>query len=255
MLTGILIIAIVALLGSLSHRRSRLENKIYKNVPLTEWLTLLIFPLFLYFGWVMEVKNILHRPYNSILPFDDVDLLSVTILCLIYGFVGNAMHFTSKILWRYLEKDRHSMSYKVNEMFHGRLSHYLTFLNTGFIIFLMSLLEINHPQNLPENSRILFLIILSGIIFGISASRTIFYTNEWFGGYHKPLFFVGSALVFVLSLIFKSFRLKFSLYPVGLFVVTFYMSIIITFLARQMFIFTRLGNKRKLRFVAKILSA
>lgn len=254
MLTGILIIAIVTLLAALSHRRSRLESKIYKNVPLADWLTVLIFPILLYIGWVSLVKNILARPYLVIIPFDDIDILAITILCMVYGFVGNAIHFTSKILWRYLVLQKNTMAYRVNEMFHGKLSHYLTYLNAIFIVFLLPVLEINHPLEIPAQSQILKLIMAAALIIGISASKSVFYTNEWFGGYNKPLFFIVSVFTFALSLIFRSFRLDFSYYPVGLFVFALYLSIIVTFLTRQMFIFTRLGNKRKLRFVAKILS-
>lgn len=255
MLTGILIIAIIGLLAALSHRRSRLENKIYKHVPLPEWLAISIFPVMLYLGWFFIVKNILARPRISLLPFEDFDILAITLLFTIYGFVGNALHFTSKILWRYLKENRHSMAFKVNEMFHGRLSHYLVYLNMLFIGFFLPILEINHPAVLPVTSNYLFLILLAGTVFGVSGIKAIFYTNEWFGGYNKPLFFIIALLLAVLLGLIKSFDLRFSLYPVSLFIVSIFSSAVVTFLMRQFFIFAHLNDRRRLRFLAKILSA
>jgi len=254
MLTGILIIVAIGLLAVLSHRRSRLENKIYNNVPLNDWLTVLILPIMFYLGWFFIVKNILERSYIPRLPFEDFDILAITTLFMVYGFVGNSIHFTGKILWKYLKESKHSMAYKVNEMFHGKLSHYLVYLNMVFIMFLLAILELNHP--LPLNiSRINFIvIILAGIVFGLSGRRAVFYTNEWFGGYNKPLFFLSAFLLSILFVLHKTYKLSYFSYPVNLFAISMGISFIATFVVRQFFIFARLGNKRKLRFLAKILS-
>lgn len=253
MLTGILIIAIVAFLGVLSHRRSRLEDRIYRNVPLSEWVIVLIVPIALYIGWFVVVKSIVERPAVSKFPLDDFDILAVAILFMIYGFVGNGFHFTGKILWRYLSKN--SMAYRVNEMFHGKLSHYLVFLNFIFIIFLMAVMEINHPLAFYADGNYLKLTVLSGLLFGYAGSKAVFYTNEWFGGYNKPLFFIAAALFILLINIEKFYRMNYSYYPVNLFVASLLLSGVSSFVIRQFMIFAKLGQKRKLRFVAKIFSA
>lgn len=255
MLAGILIIAIVVLLGVLSHRRSRLENRIYRHIPLNDWLTILLLPVALYIGWFFVVKNILERPRIILIPLDDFDILAFTILFMVYGFVGNSLHFTGKILWRYLLPKKSSMAYKINEMFHGRLSHYLVFLNSMFIIFLLSVLEINHPVFAGVTSRYLALVALMGIIMGVSGTKAVFYTNEWFGGYHKPIFFIVSLLLIIILMMIKVFKLNFTFYPVNLFVASMGASFVATFVMRQLFIFSHLNNKRRLRFLAKILSA
>jgi len=254
MFTGFIIIAVIGLLGILSHRRSRLEHKIYRNVPLTDWLNVLVLPITLYLGWFYLVKNILARPMVSYIPFDDFDILAITILFGVYAFTGNAIHFTGKILWRYLEQHKHTTAYHINEMFHGKLSHYLVYLNTIFCAALLSVLEINHP--LQEKLPLLNLVIImaTGIIFGLSAIKSIFYINEWFGGYNKPLFFIILCLQLVLAAFFKSLKLHLSFYPASIFIISIFLTIIVTFLARQIFIFARLGNKRKLKFLAKVLS-
>lgn len=254
MLTAILITAIILLLGVLSHRRSRLENRIYKNVPLNDWLTVLILPVVLYICWFYMVKNILSRPNIGILPLEDIDILAITILFMIYGFVGNSMHFTGKILWRYLQSQRHSIAYKINEMFHGKLSHYLVYLSLILILFTLSILEINHPVVSGVTNLYLLFIALGGLIFGVAYSKAIYYTNEWFGGYNKPLFFVVSVLLIILVIVRGYFQLRFAYYPVYLLTLVMGGSFISTFILRQLFIFTRLGSKRRLRFLAKILS-
>lgn len=255
MVTGLLIIAIVSLLGVMSHRRTRLENRVYKNVPLAEWLIVLVVPVAIFFGWVMVVKNIIARTNVAIFLFDDIDILAIMILSMAYAFVGNAFHFTGKILWRYLQRQKYSMAYKVNEMFHGKLSHYLVFLNAIVIIFLLPILEINHPMAYQNSNTTNNVLVLAGVIFGMSSIKMIFYTNEWFGGYNKPLFFVMLAFLTALLTFVQYFKLDLGVYPVTLFVASMGFSSICTFIFRQMAIFTKLGNKRRLRFLAKILSA
>jgi hypothetical protein len=253
MLTGILIFAIIALLGVLSHRRSRLEERVYKNVPISDWITIFIFPIFFYTGWVFMVRNIISRQSVEILPLDDIDIIVLTCLFMVYGFVGNSIHFTGKILWRYL-KDHRSMAYKVNEMFHGKFSHYLVDISSSFIIFMLTILEINHPLNFPFNLSYQTIIILLGLILGLSMRRYVFFTNEWFGGYNKPIFFIVASLLVVLIGLFKVCKLAISLYPVSLFVISGLCSFVAAFIIRQIFIFSKLDEKRKLRFLAKLLS-
>lgn len=255
MLTGVLIIAFVGLLGVLTHRRSRFEEQIYKNVPLSDWMVILIAPVFVYIGWVMVVKNILERPILPIIPFDDFDILAITILFMVYGFVGNALHFTSKVLWRYLRHQKNSMAYRVNEMFHGRLSHYLTYLNATFIIFLLLVLEINHPVTAAISFSVKIMIIIAGIVFGLSSARVVFMTNEWFGGYNKPIFFLFLGLSWIDAILMKGFNLNFSDYPISWFVTVGFFTTVISFVVRQFLIFSRLNSKKRLRYLSRIFSA
>lgn len=255
MYSGLFVIAIVALLAVLSHRRKRLEEKVFKNIPLSDWLIILVFPLMLYIGWVVVVRNILNNPRSEVIPIDDFDILVVTNLFMIYGFVGNAIHFTGKILWRYLRTTPKSLVYRVNEIFHGRLSHYLTYLNGLFIFFMLTVLEMNHQILLPIDNSAFRIAILTGIILGVSASKAVFYTNEWFGGYNKPLFFVGGILLLILLQFVRVFSLNLSFYPVTLFAISMFGSFMATFLLRQIFILLRLNRRRRLQFLAKILNA
>lgn len=255
MISGIILVASTALIAALLHRRSRFEKKIYKDVPLVEWINVLVIPLLYYFGWAMMVRNIINRPAINIFPIEDFELIIISVLFIIYGFIGNAIHFTGKILWRYLVISKHSMAYRVNEMFHGRLSHYLVFLDGMLVAFLLPFLEINHPLQYDVDRITFYTIIFSGVIFGISSSKGIFFSNQWFGGYKKPLFFIAFIILTVLTQMIKILKLKLIVYPLVTFIFIVYLSFICTFILRQFLIFTRLGNKRRLKFLAKILSA
>jgi len=254
MLTGLLIIAIIGLLGILTHRRSRFEERVLKHVPLSEWIVVLIVPVFIYLGWAVVVNNIIDRPRIRIIPFDDFNIIAVTVLFMVYGFVGNSMHFTSKVLWGYLKNQKKSMAYRVNEMFHGRLSHYLVYLNALFILFLLSIIEINHPVSGVVTKHYLALTAFCGIVFGAAAVRTIFYPNEWFGGYNKPLFFVYLVLFAVQYTTFKVLHLSFYSYPVSAFVAYGFLTGIVAFIAQQIGIFSRLDARRRIKYLVRIIS-
>lgn len=254
MFTGLLIIAIICLLGILSHRNTRLEQKILKNVPLVDWFTILVFPVGLYIGWVLVVENILDRPTVPLFPLEDFEILAITVLFFVYGMVGNALHFTGKVLWRYLQGQKHTTAYQITEMFHNKLGHYLSYLSALFIFAFLLLLEINHPIVGHPYRHYLLLIIIVGILSGVSSSKAVLDTSEWFGGYNKPLFFVVGALLILLLSLFKTLHLRFSLYPVSIFIISMFAAYLATFAIRQFFIFARLGKKRRLRFLAKILS-
>lgn len=254
MFSGLIVIVIVALLAVLSHRRKRFEEKVLKNIPLSDWLMMLVFPLLMYIGWVVVVRNILNNPRIEVIPVDDFDLLVVTNIFMIYGFVGTAIHFTGKILWRYLKSTPLTLAYKVNEIFHGRLSHYLTYLNSLFIFFMLAILELNHGLVFPIDSPAFRVLVIAGLILGVSATKAVFYTNEWFGGYNKPLFFVVAALLIFLISLIRIYQLILSFYPITLFVSAMFASFIATFIVRQIFILLRLNRKRRLQFLARLLS-
>lgn len=255
MIGSIIIIAVLGLLGVSLHRRTRLEEKVFKNIPLSEWLTVLIFPLAFYICWVIMVRNIINRPVVPLIPLDDFDILAITIFFMVYASVGNAIHFTGKILWRYLSRDSQTIAYKINEMFHGKLSHYIIYFDVLIIFFLLPILEINHPLVAPLPSKYIVPIILAGIILGVSLTKAIFYTNEWFGGHNKPLFFISFILLALLVGLSKALALEYEYYPMKLFMTAALAAIGTSFIVRQMLIYTRLNKKARLRFLAKILSA
>lgn len=255
MLTGLLVIVALGIIAALTHRNSWVERVILKNVYLWEWITILVLPIMFYIGWILIVRSILDRPMVPVIPFDDFDVIAVTILFLAYGSIGNALHFTSKVLWRYMGKRKNTMLYKINEMFHNKLSHYLVYLSAIFILSLLPILEINHPIEGGLLTYYRLIVIFAGVVFGNIATRGIISISEWFGGYNKPLFFIIAVILSIILALFKALNLSFRYYPVSIFVLCIGLSYLGTFIFRQIMIFSKLNRKRRLKFLAKILSA
>src|SRR3989344_9691875 len=136
MLTGILLISLVSFIAVVSYRRPKLEQRVIKNIPVVDWLNIFVFPIIFYFGLTMIVKNIMIRPRINILDFEDVQLLGAGALFLIYAFVGLSVHFVGKVLSRYIKKSTQSNIYYINEIFHGKLSHYIAYICSFMVIFI-----------------------------------------------------------------------------------------------------------------------
>lgn len=256
MTAGLIIIALVALIAVLAHRRTRFEQRVLKNVPLNDWLVGVVLPAFIFVSWAIIVKNIMNRPNIYILAVDDIDILFVMFIFMIYAFVGNGIHFASKIIWRYLAiTDRNKMVYKVNEMFHNKLSHYLVYVSSMLAFFVLALMEINHPVILYGNFYSMLTILLAGAIFGLSGAKSIFFTNQWFGGYNRPISFFGCITLISLIILYRTLRLSLINYPISFFIIITNISFLTSFFVRQLMIFTKLNNRHKLRFLARIFSA
>lgn len=255
MFSGLLILALIGVIGAASHRRPKLEQKVFKHVPLSDWLTITLFPFMLLVSWAIILKSILNRPNISLLPVDDFDFLMTMVFFVLYAFVGNGLHFMSKIIWRYLDKtNQKKLIYQVNEMFHGKLSHYLIYVCVALFLFLLPLLEINHPLSSPISEVLLYAISAMSIIFGLASAKSVFFTNQWFGGYNRPLSFIVSLLVLVDISFFRYFHLSIQYYPVSIFVIVAFVGFATAFILRQAMIFTRLNQRRKLRYLSRLLS-
>lgn len=254
MITGVLLLGIIGFIGVISYQRPKLEQRVFKEIPLIDWLLILVFPLIIYVGLVLVIRNILFREKVEILDFDDFYLLACGVLFLAYTLVGNSIHFVGKVLSRYIPEDKHSIVYRVNEMFHGKLSHYLAEVSALMAVFILALLEINHPLLILLPQRSFFVLAFSGFLFGFSGAKAIFNTDNYFGNYNRPLFLLTALLSFVLIGLFKSFKLNLIYYPVNLFVLVMFLGVLIAFAFKQFFIFSRLYRKRKFRFLARVLS-
>jgi hypothetical protein len=254
MLSGIILFSIVTLLMVISYRRPRLEQRVINNIPLVDWMNLLFFPLFLYFGLVLIVVNILQRPNMNIIDFDDVQLLSVGILFLVYLFVGNSIHFVGKVLSRYMAPGKHGQLFKINELFHGKLSHYITLVCALLTIFIVGLLEVNHPSWVTLSAVSLYLLLLCGLLLGISASKIVFYTSDWYGGYNKPLLILSVTLESILFGMFQIFHLKMSMYPINVFLTSFFFFLITAFILKRLLRASKWGKQKSFRFLMRILS-
>lgn len=253
MISGIILFAVFTLIAAFSYKRPRLEQRVIKNIPLIDWLNILFYPLLLYFALVLIILNILSRPVLEVLDFNDAQILAIGILVLIYGYVGNSIHFVGKVLSRYMKPKKHELIYQINEMFHGKLSHYMAFVSTLVVIFLIGLLEINHPDTSGFGKASLYLLIACGLAVGVSGSKAVFHASDWYGGYNKPLFLLSMSLLGILFGVSKYFHLKYALYPVNIFITSFYLSLSATFILKRTFRVYKLDRKGKLRFLIRLL--
>lgn len=251
MFLGLLIAAVAGIFAVLTHRSSRLEHKVYKHVPLVEWLNLLVYPTLLYAGWMVVIINIFSRPKYGNFPIDGFLLIALIFFSIIYGFIGTALHFTGKILWHYLKSQPKAIAFRVNEMFHGRLSHYLTYINTMAVLFMTPLLEINHPLTHPLTLTNQTVLMIIAVVCGAAFCRAIFFTNEWFGGYNRPLSFLGLMFLGVLFSIQQFYDVSYNTRPLFFFSTVLFACFVTTFVLRQLFIFARLGNRHKLRYISR----
>ena len=254
MLTGILIISLVTFIAVVSYKRPRLEQKLIKQIPIIDWLLIFVFPIIFYFGLLTIVKSILLRARIDILDFEDIQLIGIGIIFMIYSYVGISVHFVAKVLSRYIKKEDNPKVYRINEIFHGKLSHYVTFACAYMVIFTLALLELNYPMFTILPEFYLVLIAISGILAGYSSFKAIFYTNAWYGGYSKPFFLITLVFLIILKTIYRSHELMMGYYPLNVFISFVLLTVLCIYTFRQFLIFSKLSKKRRMNFITRILS-
>ena len=254
MLTGILIISVVIFIAVVSYRRPRLEQRVIKQIPVIDWLIMFVFPILCYIGLVLVIRSILLRQRVTMLDFDDIQLIGVGGIFMIYLFVGTSVHFVSKVLSRYINKTKDAKIYQINELFHGKLSHYIVYVCGFMVAFLLAILEINYPM--PEKLPNLTVVLITalGMTAGFSSFKSIFYTNASFGGYNKPFFLISIVLLSILSSIYRTQKLPIAFYPMNIFISGSLFSLISIFIIRQFLIFSKLSKKNRMRFIARLFS-
>lgn len=251
---GILLFSIIGFIAVVSYKKRGLEVRVISNIPLIDWINILVVPILGYAGIALIVSNIISRPRREIIDFEDFPLLVLGVLFLIYAFVGNSIHFVGKVLSRYIGPRKHNQIYRINEVFHGKLSHYLGMVCTALVFYVICLIELNHPLVPPGDNLTLYIVIAMGILTGFSAMKVIFYTSGWFGGYNRPIFLLVSVLMISLFLMTRNLQLVLSSYPLTIFVITSFGSVLIAFILRRFLIMTRLSRRRGFRIFAKLLS-
>lgn len=253
-MTGILIISLVIFIAVISYKRARLEQRLIKQIPVIDWLLMFVFPITFYLGLLMIVRNILLRERIDILDFEDSQLLGAGIFFMIYAFVGVSVHFVAKVLSRYIRPDKKSKAYQVNEIFHGKLSHYITFACSFMVIFILALFEINYP--LPDMLSGFDIAVLSGagILAGFSAFKGIFYTHEWIGGHNKPFFLISLVFLVILGGILSGDRLIIGYYPMNIFILALLFTVVSIYIVRRFQFFSRLSRRGRLRFISRLFS-
>lgn len=177
MTVAFLLIAISFAFTVAVYRNPSFVGRLWKNIPITDWINLFVTPFILYLAFILIMYSILSRTRYDILFTSDF-LLGAIILLLISGaFVGNSIHFVSKVLSRYIPIDEDSIVFQINEIFHMRLSHELTFYSTILLLFAIGLFEINYP--LVRELTFIQEGILSGgaVIFALFSIKSYHHAN------------------------------------------------------------------------------
>ncbi len=239
MILGMAIFLTIVCFGVLTHDKTRFESKVYKNIPLYDWMLITFFPVGCFVATAIFVRSIVLRQFYQVLPFQDFEILIVGTLVLIYASAGNSIHFTSKVLWRYLDPHKQKTAYEVNELFHGKFSHLLSFVGVLLIMFSMSLLEINHPLPLPIDQVRQWVVLLAGIFTGgfvtkmIINSRSDSNAKDFSWSVNRSVFLIGLTIGLLHIYIIYIYKLNLLLYPFNTYTVIFIISVILAFLVRK----------------------
>lgn len=143
-------------------------------------------------------------------------------LLIYFLILGNGIHSVSVINQKHMKDLRKHNLWKINEFFHNSFSHFLITIPAMLILFLYSLLEINHPVSAITSMEI-WIILLCGILLGIGTGIAC---TE--GSIPKVMFYVIFSLSIIIPLIFVSKNLDFRNYPFSTLTETLYISAVIT---------------------------
>jgi hypothetical protein len=233
------------------YRRPRFERKLLKKIPLVDWLNLLVLPAVVYFALVSIVKAIILRPRYSMLDFEDVSIISLLVCFLLLTFIGNTIHFCGKVLSRYIHINPQDIVYQVNEIFHDKLSHYMTFMGCLVTFFLIGILEINYPAQLMMRDNQYAALLSMGIIGGAAATKGVF---TWQGRNYRPISWLNFILLVTQITLFLSYDLSYRYYQYNTFLLSFMVTALAMFSSRTIMILTKLDAAHRMRYLAKLLS-
>jgi len=244
MILGMLVFFAVIAFGVLTYDRPRFEQKIYKNIPLDDWMLITVFPIGCYIATALFVYSIILRPTVQVLPFQDIDIIIAGVLILIYSSAGNSIHFTSKVLWKYLDKHKQKTAYEVNELFHGRFSHLITFIGVILIMFCICLLELNHPLSEPITDKTQLSVLLLSIFTGLFVARMVIKSRSqdlsW--RINRQMFSIGVLLACLHAYVISTYNINLLLHPFNDYTFLFLLTFIVSFLLRKAYYSLRIFN-------------
>lgn len=122
--------------------------------------------------------EIINRQEIVNLPLSTNLLFSGYLLTTCMAVIGTAIHSTSTTVAKDFPKNHNCQAQETNEVFHGHLSHYMTYLGGIFTVVFLAFLEVNHPDfntilN-PDISMVFGAILGLASIIGIIWSTYIF---------------------------------------------------------------------------------
>ena len=251
MAVAFITLALTVFFGVFVYRRPSFEKKLLKQIPIVDWMNLLLLPTIVYFALASIVISILSRYESTILEVNDEILFSLLILVLIFTFIGNSIHFCGKVLWRYIPVNKNDIVYQVNEIFHDKLSHYLSFMGALVTLFLIGILEINHPSEMSMSPMQFSTMIVVGMVSGAAGLKAVL---AWTHSQYRPISWLNFLLLCLQLFIFGSYDLTFMYYQYNVFLLSYMATMSVLFSVRTIMIITRLHGKRRMRFIAKLVS-
>lgn len=144
---------------------SFLRNKEIWHLSLLQIILLIIVPGFLFVIFYSYIQSIIELPRVHTPVFPDGVLVSVTLLAMLFGYGGIAIHAVTKMLAEILRHSEDSQVAQLNKYFHLNFSHNLIYSSGLLVIVGLTLLELNHvPQKGYEGY---VAPIVRGIIVGL----------------------------------------------------------------------------------------
>lgn len=139
--------------------------------------------------------DIIKRPSVLNLNLPDQLIFSLYVLSTCIGIVGTAIHSTSATIADDFGKSEISKARETNEIFHGPLSHYMTYIGGILAVAFLAILDFNHPD-IRSLLSIDWAIIL-GVLLGLAATIGIIWST-YISGHLVVSFLATSILTYLL---------------------------------------------------------
>lgn len=169
-------VALFAVLSSaiLYASRRRTKLRVY-GLNLTQFYHMAISAPLVALSLINIGLEIINRPQVMIFPFQSHWIFSLYALSTIIGVVGTAIHSISATMADDFPKGEAIQAQQTNEIFHGPLSHGMTYMGGIFTVVFLALLELNHPD--PNFLLSPDLSLILGVILGLVATIGIIWST------------------------------------------------------------------------------
>jgi hypothetical protein len=178
---------------------------------------ILMIPLFYFF------KTIVSSSPEQRVIFIPRYVSDIGFMLILYMFVlGNGIHSVSVILSKHMKDLQKHRVWEINEFFHNKFSHILTFVSAVLILSSFAVMEINHPTTSPLSGFEVSLLIFSGIIAGVIVGM-----GSVEGSIPREMFFLIYSFALLFPFVFFKLDLDFRFFPYTTFVETIYITAVI----------------------------
>lgn len=218
-ISSLLIITFAGLLVSVLFYRLSFSNRtLFKGrMRLLQFLLGLVMPPLILLP-IFQIYRVLEgAPFFPLIPLSDDGFLFVIFLLIVWSSVGNGMHVAGVSIdykaqnLDELDEDERALILAI-DFFHHSFSHFLVNLPILIMTFIFSLFEINHHGSVFMNSGQIFLLIVTGCLFGLIYGLSVVEGGGWYTVMPLQVLFI-----LVIPAIFGYFNLPIFLAPVSFF--------------------------------------